>query len=728
MECNKEEAMRAKVMAEKKMESSDFEAARKIALRAKNLYPELENITQLLCICDVHCSAQNGLLGSEKNFYEILQVEKFADESTIKKQYRRLALILHPDKNRFPGAESAFKLICEANATLSDSTKKFLYDSKIKVSTRVAPVNPPNHVTKSCQPSNPHGARNNISNGYNNMSQQQATHSTPSVSQEAFWTACPFCTTRYQYPREFIRKTLRCPTCRKVFVGYEASVHGNTSRTKAGNPAGQQMPPKPDSSQPAAAQGKGIPNQGNKKTGIQNDNGTQASHAVSHQGINNNKTVRQEGVQAGIQSEGIKVDGATKGKDVENSKETKETDNKSTDSLHCENEGGISNGDATNRETGDPKNKSRKRDRNESSESFDTSDDSDIEEVTMEGKFGDFMRRSSRKKQHVSYQEEDNVKEQKDALESEDAENSELGTNKTETVEPDEETGGKSSNCADTVEIESDSDLDMSSCEGKDIECPDPEFNDFEHSRDESEFDVNQFWACYDNLDDMPRFYAKVKKVFSSPFELSITWLEAVPINEAYETWVDEELPVGCGSFKFGKTEKTDVRLSFSHQVHFEKGKKRGSLLMYPREGEVWALFKDWDVSWSSDPDNHKEKFKYEIVEVLSNFVDGSGIRVVYLDKVGGFVSIFQRSGAAPFMVGHSEVYKFSHRVPCFKMTSSERGVPIGSFELDPASIPLNPDDLCYPGKKAKTVDREMGRGANCPSSSNPGNKGKVKK
>ncbi|PIN22963.1 hypothetical protein CDL12_04315 [Handroanthus impetiginosus] len=157
MECNKDEAVRAKEIAEKKMENNDFEGARKIALKAQNLYPELENITQLLSICEVHCSASNRLLGSEKDWYGILQVEKLADELMVKKQYRRLALILHPDKNRFPGAEAAFKLICEANAVLSDPAKKSLYDSKIKVSVRSAPVNPPHHqINKNSQPNKIH--------------------------------------------------------------------------------------------------------------------------------------------------------------------------------------------------------------------------------------------------------------------------------------------------------------------------------------------------------------------------------------------------------------------------------------------------------------------------------------------------------------------------------------------------------------------------------------------
>ncbi|KAI7732223.1 hypothetical protein M8C21_006106 [Ambrosia artemisiifolia] len=48
MDCNREEAMRAKQLAEKKMEVKDFSGALKIALKAQQLYPELENISQLI--------------------------------------------------------------------------------------------------------------------------------------------------------------------------------------------------------------------------------------------------------------------------------------------------------------------------------------------------------------------------------------------------------------------------------------------------------------------------------------------------------------------------------------------------------------------------------------------------------------------------------------------------------------------------------------------------------
>lgn len=132
MECNKDEALRAKELAEKKMQSNDFLGAQKVAQKAERLYPQLENISQLLAVCNVHCSAQSNTVGSEKDWYRILQIEQSADEVTIKKQYRRLALVLHPDKNKFPGAEAAFKLIGESNMVLSDPTKRALYDSKYK--------------------------------------------------------------------------------------------------------------------------------------------------------------------------------------------------------------------------------------------------------------------------------------------------------------------------------------------------------------------------------------------------------------------------------------------------------------------------------------------------------------------------------------------------------------------------------------------------------------------
>ncbi|KAI1417529.1 hypothetical protein F5Y13DRAFT_59446 [Hypoxylon sp. FL1857] len=65
-----------------------------------------------------------------KDYYKILGVGKDADENAIKKAYRKLAIIHHPDKN--PNDEEAaerFKDIGEAYETLSDPQKRARYDS-----------------------------------------------------------------------------------------------------------------------------------------------------------------------------------------------------------------------------------------------------------------------------------------------------------------------------------------------------------------------------------------------------------------------------------------------------------------------------------------------------------------------------------------------------------------------------------------------------------------------
>ena len=42
-------------------------------------------------------------------FYEILGLEKSVSDGEIKKAYRKLSLLTHPDKNGYDGADEAFK-------------------------------------------------------------------------------------------------------------------------------------------------------------------------------------------------------------------------------------------------------------------------------------------------------------------------------------------------------------------------------------------------------------------------------------------------------------------------------------------------------------------------------------------------------------------------------------------------------------------------------------------
>ena len=65
----------------------------------------------------------------KRDYYEVLGVDKSADEAAIKKAYRVLAKKYHPDMN--PGdaeAEKKFKEASEAYAILSDPEKRRQYD------------------------------------------------------------------------------------------------------------------------------------------------------------------------------------------------------------------------------------------------------------------------------------------------------------------------------------------------------------------------------------------------------------------------------------------------------------------------------------------------------------------------------------------------------------------------------------------------------------------------
>lgn len=64
-----------------------------------------------------------------KDYYEILGVTKSSTDIEIKKNYRKLALQFHPDKNKTSGASEAFKAIGNAFAILSDPDKRRRYDN-----------------------------------------------------------------------------------------------------------------------------------------------------------------------------------------------------------------------------------------------------------------------------------------------------------------------------------------------------------------------------------------------------------------------------------------------------------------------------------------------------------------------------------------------------------------------------------------------------------------------
>ncbi|XP_062182427.1 uncharacterized protein LOC133886669 [Phragmites australis] len=217
VECNREEAFRAREVAVKKMENKDFVGAEKIVLKAQKLFPELESVSQLLTICNVHCAAEVRVNG-EKDLYGILQVEEGADEAMIRKQYRKLAFSLHPDKNSYAGAEAAFKLVSEAHSVLCDRAKRSQYDIKRKNGFRNVPKQSKQQPSK----------RTDANKG-----------SVPG-SGPTFWTICPHCQIRYQYYSYILNNMVLCLNCKKNFFAYHLKEH--PMPTSSSVPNGSQVP------------------------------------------------------------------------------------------------------------------------------------------------------------------------------------------------------------------------------------------------------------------------------------------------------------------------------------------------------------------------------------------------------------------------------------------------------------------------------------------------------
>lgn len=66
---------------------------------------------------------------SKRDYYEVLGVSRDADENTIKKAYRRLAMKYHPDRNAGDvKSEEMFKEAKEAYEILTDASKRAAYD------------------------------------------------------------------------------------------------------------------------------------------------------------------------------------------------------------------------------------------------------------------------------------------------------------------------------------------------------------------------------------------------------------------------------------------------------------------------------------------------------------------------------------------------------------------------------------------------------------------------
>ncbi|KAK7302571.1 hypothetical protein RJT34_13463 [Clitoria ternatea] len=260
---NRAEAERWLYTANKLLSARDLHGARSFAIRARESDPTFDATDLLLTLIDTLVAGE-ARISDHLDCYAILQVIRYTQSiDYIAVQYRRLAVLLDPNRNPFAFAAHAFNLVHDAWSVLSDPNQKAFYDSKLRLLTQPPPPPPPPPPPQPpvpvpappapptffpIQPPRPNPNPNptlNLSQNLNlnqNQNQQRERESPVRVmngeerandgggdgnvielprSSEteggSFWTACPYCYVMYEYPKVYEDCTLRCQSCSRAF-------------------------------------------------------------------------------------------------------------------------------------------------------------------------------------------------------------------------------------------------------------------------------------------------------------------------------------------------------------------------------------------------------------------------------------------------------------------------------------------------------------------------------
>ncbi|CAN0890715.1 Chaperone protein dnaJ 49 [Linum grandiflorum] len=202
-----QEATRLKSVAEAEFSASNLKSALKHAKKAHRLSPNLDGLSPMLTSLKILRFANSDF----DDWYSILQVDPFSHITTIKKQYKKLALLLHPDKNSFPGCEDAFKLLGQALRVLSDKIARKDFDSALRLRIQEA--------------STAHQEEEE---------EEKDSISAVAVVVETFWTSCSRCRLLHQFDRQYVGQYLVCPNCNKSFEALEVE-EGNVDEGSQGD-------------------------------------------------------------------------------------------------------------------------------------------------------------------------------------------------------------------------------------------------------------------------------------------------------------------------------------------------------------------------------------------------------------------------------------------------------------------------------------------------------------
>ncbi|XP_049393138.1 uncharacterized protein LOC125857571 [Solanum stenotomum] len=720
MECNKDEAVRAKEIAEQKLTEKDIAGAQKFALKAQNLFPGLDGLSQFLEVVNVYVAHEKKTDG-EVDFYSVLSVEPSADEETIRKHYRRLALALHPDKNHSVGADGAFKIISEAWNLLSDKSKRMMYDSK-------------RALRNASMQANQHGFRNF------SMSPASARNSTnanfepvpvaPQPSKvESFWTLCNLCQIRYEYLKIHRNKIIMCPKCHQSFHAREVGAPVKDQGSSFPWPSRQQQ----QGTNPAAneSSASGVSTASNSvQSGYSGFGSTVRAKTQQDQifkkrdanGVQRYATTAKQAAHPGQPAGGIskrthaeaassapnpaflkksnpflKTDAGFVPDSVSSSsKADRLIKKRRTAELKCKFQGagmindmaakgGSSQGNIHGNENGVLRaERVAAVGSNKPRSSMELSN-LEIRNMLMKKARMEINKKlkewSTTAASRTSSKKEKEVEMKKQIIKND------LTRNK---AAHDVVMNYKILRKQENLPVFS-APTDLES-EAKSMTVPDPDFHNFDKDRTEQSFHDKQVWAAYDNDDGMTRYYALIHKVISrKPFKVQLSWLNSRNTSELGPmNWIGSGFLKTCGNFRIGRHEVNMTLNSFSHKVKWVKG-AGGVIQIFPRKGEVWALYRHWSRQWNElTPDDMIHN--YDMVEVLGDYTEKEGVTVAPLVKVAGFTSVFRQHLDPKYLlhIPREEMFRFSHQVPSYLLTDQEApNAPTGCWELDPAALPL---------------------------------------
>jgi hypothetical protein len=164
--------------------------------------------------------------------------------------------------------------------------------------------------------------------------------------------------------------------------------------------------------------------------------------------------------------------------------------------------------------------------------------------------------------------------------------------------------------------------------------------------------------------------------------------------------WIDSGFTKSCGHFRAQNSDVVDQVNIFSHVLKGEKAGRGGCVRIYPKSGDVWAVYRNWSPDWNiSTPDDVRHQ--YEMVEVLDNYSEELGVCVAPLNKLAGFKTVYQRNAGKDAMrwIPRREMVRFSHQVPSWSLEGEASNLPGKCWDLDPAATP---DELLHAATEAK--------------------------